>query len=123
MARGPLNVMGQCCRKRRHSVTRLAACQFMQGLSPAFATMTAWQQSSREHSLPIDVAQSAVFLVAPVIPRSTAVKDAGVARDALLQKAKLRKSSLGKWSALLCRITHHTAPGVTVHMIVRSFGF
>ena len=32
-----------------------------------------------KHSLRIDVAQSAVILVAPVIPRSTAVKDDGVA--------------------------------------------
>ena len=56
------------------------ACQFMQGLSPEFATMNAWPDSSGKHPLRTDVAQSAVILVAPVIPRSTGFKDAGVAR-------------------------------------------
>ena len=43
----------------------------MQGLSPVFAMLTAWRDSSGKHSLRIDVAQSAVILVAPVIPRSS----------------------------------------------------
>ena len=148
-----MNVKSQCCRKRRHSVARLAVCQFLQGLSPAFAMMTAWPASSGKHSLRIDVAQSAVILVAPVIPRSSPGHPPVIPRsspghppviprsspgqprsrmlvsrrrigrsprDALLQNCQ---SSLGKWSALFCRLSHQTVPGVTMHMIVRSFCF
>ena len=130
VARGPLNVKSQCCRKRRHSVARLAACQFMQGLSPAFAMLTAWPDSSGKHSLRIDVAQPAVILVAPVIPRSTAVKGAGVARrrigrspsDALFLNCQSHLSANGPLFSFLC-LSHQTVPGVNMQMIVRSFCF
>ena len=129
VARGPLNVMSQCCRKRRHSVARLAACQFMQGLSPVFAMKTARPDSSSKHSLRIDVDQSAVILVAPVIHWSTAVKDAGIARrricrsrsDTLLQNCQSYISANGP----LFSAVFHTRRclGVTVHMIVRGLCF